>query len=72
MYLSIFIYYLQGNDLKVTVYSGGKHYQKIVGFGGAFTDATGINIGHHDQNLQQLIIEYAYCFFHHFVQYSFV
>ncbi|XP_021949025.1 lysosomal acid glucosylceramidase [Folsomia candida] len=46
-----------GNDLKVTVYSGGKHYQKIVGFGGAFTDATGINIGHHDQNLQQLIID---------------
>lgn len=50
--------FLNIDDLQVTVYSGGKHYQKIIGFGGAFTDATGLNMKKHDESLQQIIIEY--------------
>jgi hypothetical protein len=46
------------DDLQVTVYRMGKQYQSIIGFGGAFTDATGENLLKHDVALQQTIIEY--------------
>lgn len=35
----------------------GKRYQKIIGFGGAFTDATGININSLDEKVQENLME---------------
>nr|XP_037268266.1 lysosomal acid glucosylceramidase-like [Rhipicephalus microplus] len=50
----------QNNSSLLLVVDSSKEYQKVLGFGGAFTDATGINVKSLPTNMQEEILKSYY------------